>query len=232
MEEIILCAGDSLDVAVVKLLKAKDEGKHAFCDFNDVKLYSDNVTLDSAYIEVCGCTKTEWEEKLKKSVEESKKRMEEKRENTIENISNLIERGKALIYPFRHEEWAKLVEADVNGDYSGLITTDALEIMTAIEEEKTIEELLEIFDKQDHSGWTASLTRNVIMTYSKNGYPFYKATKYGKWTQEEFETILKLMQENEEHSKELPFDCSEAKSREEVIAKQKRLARSQNQEQL
>lgn len=70
------------------------------------------------------------------------------------------------------------------------------------------------------------------MTYSKNGYPFYKATKYGKWTQEEFETILKLMQENEEHSKELPFACSEAKSREEVITKQKRLARSQNQEQL
>lgn len=78
MEEIILRAGDSLDVAVVKLLKAEDEGKHAFCDFNDVKLYSDNVTLDSAYIEVCGCTKTVWEEKLKKSVEESKKEWKKK----------------------------------------------------------------------------------------------------------------------------------------------------------
>lgn len=73
--------------------------------------------------------------------------MEEKREITIENISNLSERGKALIYPFRHEEWAKLVETDVNGDYSGLITTDVLEIMTAIEDEKTTEELLEIFGK-------------------------------------------------------------------------------------
>lgn len=232
MEEIKLYGGETIDTAVKKLLEAKANGKHVFCDFNGVKLYSDSVTLDSAYTEICGCTKAEWDEKLKKDIEESRKRREEDQKRAIENISNLIERGKALIYPFRHEEWAKLVEADVNGDYSGLITTDALEIMTAIEEEKTIEELLEIFDKQDHSGWSASLTRNVIMTYSKNGYPFYKATKYGKWTQEEFETILKLMQENEEHSKELPFACSEAKSREEVIAKQKRLARSQNQEQL
>ena len=232
MEKIELCAGYSIDTAVKRLLEAKAEGKHVFCDFNGVKLYSDSVTLDSAYTEICGCTKAEWDERLKKDIAESEKRMEEDRKRATDNIPNVIERGKSLIYPFRHEEWAMLVEADANGDYCGLITTDAIEIMTAIEEEKTVGELVEMFKEQGHSGWSASLTRNVIMTYSRNGYPFYKATKYGKWTKEECEAILKIIQDNEEHSKDLRYASSLAKSRKEVTTKQKSLVRSQNKGQL
>ena len=66
MEELELYAGDSIDTAVKRLLEAKYEGRHVFCDFNGVKLYSDSVTLDSAYTEICGCTKAEWDERLKK----------------------------------------------------------------------------------------------------------------------------------------------------------------------
>ena len=232
MEELKLYAGDSIDTVVKRLLEAKAEGKHVFCDFNGVKLYSDSVTLDSAYTEICGCTKAEWDERLKKDIAESKKRMEEDRKRAIENIPNVIERGKPLIYPFRHEDWAKLVEADANGDYCGLITTDAIEIMTAIEEEKPVEKLVEMFKEQGHSGWSASLTRNVIMTYSRNGYPFYKATRYGKWTEEECEVILKIIQDNEEHSKDLRIANSVAESRKEVTTKQKRLVRNQNKGQI
>lgn len=232
MEELKLHAGDSIETAVKKLLEAKAKGKYVFCDFNDVKLYSDDVTMDSAYIKICGCTKAEWDEKMRKSSEEARKRIEENRKRAIENIPNQIERGKALIYPFRHEEWAKLVEADAKGDYCGGITDNAIEIMTAIEEEKSIDELLEIFKEQGHSGWSAGITRNVIMTYSRNGYPFYKATKNGKWTEEECEAILKIIQDNEEHSKDLRIANSVAETKKEVTTKQKRLVRSQNKGQL
>ena len=232
MEEIKLYGGESIDTAVEKLLKAKAEGRHVFCNFNDVKLYSDDVTMDSAYIKICGCTKAEWDEKMRKSSEEARKRIEEHRKRAIENIPNVIERGKALIYPFRHEEWAKLVEADAHGDYCGGITEDAIEIMTAIEEEKSVEELLEIFKEQGHSGWSAGLTRNVVMTYSRNGYPFYKATRLGKWTEEECKAILKVFQDNEEHSKDLRIANNVAESRKEVSTKQKRLVRNQNKGQL
>lgn len=232
MEELKIYCGETIDTAVERLLEAKAEGKHVFCVFNGVKLYSDNVTLDSAYTEICGCTKAEFDERLEKSVEEAKKSMEEDRKRAIENIPNVIERGKPLIYPFRHEEWAKLVEADANGDYFGLITADAIEIMTAIEEEKPVEELVKMFNEQGHSGWSASLTRNVIMTYSRNGYPFYKATRYGKWTEEECEAILKILQDNEEHSTDLSFASGVAESKEEVTARQKRLVRNQSKGQL
>ena len=230
MKEIKLYGGESIDTVVEKLLKAKTEGRHVFCNFNDVKLYSDNITIDSANTEICGITKEELDEKM--SVEEARKRMEEHRKRAIENIPNVIERGKALIYPFRHEEWAKLVEADAHGDYCGGITEDAIEIMTAIEEEKSVEELLEIFKEQGHSGRSAGLTRKVVMTYSKNGYPFYKATRFGKWTKKECEAILKIMQDNEEHSKDLRIANSVAESRKEVSTKQKRLVRNQNKGQL
>ena len=232
MEELELYAGNSIDTAVKRLLEAKAEGKHVFCKFNGVKLYSDNVTLDSAYTEIFGCTKSEWDEKLRKNIEKSEKKMEEDRKRAIENIPTQIEKGKTLIYPFRNEEWAKLVEADANGDYCGRITSCAIEIMTAIEEEKTVEELVEMFKEQDHSGWSASLIRNIIMTYSRNGYPFYKATRYGKWTEEECEAILKIIQDNEEHSKDLRIANSVAESRKEVTTKQKRLVRSRNKGQL
>ncbi len=226
MKELKLYDGETIDTAVERLLEAKAEGKHVFCVFNGVKLYSDNVTLDSAYIKILGYTKAEWDEKERKEIEENRKSGEEDQKHAIENIPNVIERGKPLIYPFRHEDWAKLVEADAKSDYCGLITASAIEIMTAIEEEKSVEELVEMFKKQGHSGRGASLTRNIIMKFSKNGYPFYKATRCGKWTEEECEAILKELQDNEEHSTDLSTTSSLSEARKEVTARQKRLVRS------
>ena len=234
MEEIRISNDNSIEDVVEKLLKLKAAGKHVYCNYKGVKLYSDSVTIDYAYILIYGCTKAKWIEKLKKEEEENQKKLEEdrKRAIVIENIPNIIESGKALIYPFRHEEWAKLVEADANGDYSGMITGVALEIMLAIEEEKPIEELVEMFKKQCDSGWSASLVRNIVMTYSRNGYPFYKAITDGEMIEEECNAILKIMQDNEDHSEDICFANSIAESKKEVTAIQKKLVRVQNKEQL
>ncbi len=229
MEELKLISVD-IDTAVEKLLEAKAEGRHVFLNFNGVKLYSDNVTLDSAYIEILGCTKREWKKKIEKQIEESDKQMKVARENAINNIPNLIKKGQKLIYPFRQDKWIESVESDAIGDYCGFITASAMEVMTAIDEEKPIEELMEIFDKQGHSGWSASLTRNVVMTYSKNGYPFYATVHPFDWTEEECEAILKIIEDNEKHSKDLRIANSVVESKKEVTAIQKRLVISQNKE--
>ncbi len=232
MEELELLCGDSIEIAVKKLLKAKAEGKHVFANFNGVKLYSDNVTLDSAYMEICGCTKKEYDEEMKKDIEKIKKRLEEDRRYAIENIPNQVEKGKEYIYPFRHEDWAKTVEADANGDYYGLITKYAIEIMSAIEEEKPIEELVEIFKNQNHSNWSASLTRSVVMKYSRNGYPFYKATHDGNWRVKECEFIQKIIKENENNIKDLHIANDLVETKKEVNETKKRLIRSKNKGQL
>lgn len=82
MEKLELYAGDSLDTAVKMLLEAKAESRSVFCDFNGIKLYSDNVTIDSAYTKICGCTKAEWDERLRKKLK-SQTRKWKKIENTL-----------------------------------------------------------------------------------------------------------------------------------------------------
>lgn len=82
MEKLELYAGDSLDTAVKMLLEAKAKSRSVFCDFNGIKLYSDNVTIDSAYTKICGCTKAEWDERLRKKLKNQTKKWK-KIENTL-----------------------------------------------------------------------------------------------------------------------------------------------------
>ena len=60
MEKIELYPGMDLDKAIEILLEAKKAGVSVYCEFNGHKLYSNNVTIDSAYLEVTGETKAEF----------------------------------------------------------------------------------------------------------------------------------------------------------------------------
>ena len=72
---------------VVRLLEVYNEiGAIVYCDFNGHILYSDKTTMDSAYIEVCGKTKSEYDkesleyiERFHKLLEESQKQMKKRK---------------------------------------------------------------------------------------------------------------------------------------------------------
>jgi hypothetical protein len=64
-EQMEFLPGRTIDEVVAGLLKCREEGKLAFAKFNGVNLYSDTVTLDSAYKEITGMTKSEFEELIK-----------------------------------------------------------------------------------------------------------------------------------------------------------------------
>jgi len=57
--EIEFCWGCSIDDAVNELLDYKNDGLLVFGEFNGVKLYSDIVTIDKAYKDITGKTKSE-----------------------------------------------------------------------------------------------------------------------------------------------------------------------------
>lgn len=92
MEEVKLRAGASIDEAVEILLKHKAEGKQVYCDFNGYKLYSDTVTLDSAYMEITGSTKADYEslqrilEKQAEAMRKESQRSKEERERKYREI--------------------------------------------------------------------------------------------------------------------------------------------------
>ena len=64
--EIEIQPDNDLDSTINTLLAARARGEHVYCDFNGHILHSDNISIDSAYIEVTGSTKTEYEKKFTK----------------------------------------------------------------------------------------------------------------------------------------------------------------------
>ncbi|MGM9986369.1 MAG: hypothetical protein ACI35O_03980 [Bacillaceae bacterium] len=63
-EKIDFSLGSSIDQAVNELLNYKKKGKLVYGKFNGVTLYSDTVTIDSAYREITGKNKAEFDEHI------------------------------------------------------------------------------------------------------------------------------------------------------------------------
>lgn len=117
-------------------------------------------------------------------------------QGAIQHIPEWIEKGQALIYPERYEEWEKCVNARATDLYCGLELDAALEIMQAVENGTTIEEASEILNNQRHSGRSFSLTRNIIFSFSSKGPEFWEATASGEISPETKAVLEAKKQEN------------------------------------
>ncbi len=91
----------------------------------------------------------------------------------LETLSDKVERGKELIDPLKHQSWEKDVIKDTYGCFYGYITECALEIMEAIEEGNSLEEIEEIERKQKQTKLTKNGIKDIVNKYSRKGYPEY-----------------------------------------------------------
>lgn len=73
---IELQPSDNLESTVYTLLAAKARKEHVYCVFNGHVFHSDTITMDSAFKEVIGITKTEYDQR--KKLEEEMEEREEK----------------------------------------------------------------------------------------------------------------------------------------------------------
>lgn len=81
-KEIEFAIGSDLESAVYQLLAARARGEHVRGKFDGHTLYSDTVTMDSAFIEIMGCTWAEYvlRKELWKDDYEKEKKAREQRE--------------------------------------------------------------------------------------------------------------------------------------------------------
>lgn len=103
MKQIKLASYDTLESAVYTLLAAKARGQHVWCYFNGHKLYSDKVTMDSAYLELTGRTKKEFDQQLLESREQFKKSMQEAKLEEEQEAQLVLESKKKCILPITQE---------------------------------------------------------------------------------------------------------------------------------
>ncbi len=188
--------GNTLDSAIKTLEEYKARGESVYIDFNGHKLYSCDITVDGAYREVLGMTKAEFREEEAKRRREYEERTKREEEEAIAKIPSWIERGKALIYPERLKEWEECVEIRAGDLYHGIELDDALTLMEKLESGAPIEEVIKIFEEQNHSGASASIVRSIILTFSKRGPEFYKSTSERELTRDEIEKLLEITKEN------------------------------------
>ena len=194
--KIVVLPGSNLESVVYTLLAAKARGESVYCDFNGHKLYSDTVSMDSAYMEVLGQTKADYDKAQEEWRQNYKREQKEAEERAKANIPNWIEKGQSLIFPERYAEWEKLVIALSSDLYHELELNSALEIMTALENGATMEEAKQMFGKQRHSGMSASIVRNILFAFSSKGPEFWEATAYGEISQENKQLLEAKKQEN------------------------------------
>ncbi len=172
--------------------------------------------------EFIACTKRELDKANEPGQEEYKESLIKETNDAINNIPDQIKRGIKLIYSYRVDEWAAAVVKSAMGVDRGIIIKNALKIMEEIEQKLSIKEIVENFEKQELSDDVANSVKRCVLTFSKNGYPFYEATHSPYWTLDECYYIKDVMWKNENYDESHEYvDVSESKQK--VYSKIKRL---------
>lgn len=142
--------GWDIESVVEDLLKYKNEGKLISTEFNGVMLYSDTVTIDSAYKSITGKTKAEFDEDAKKM---------------------WIKEGREILAEDKWELWEKIVPIRLSDLYRGMELRACLDIVKILNS-GTLEEAKTMIEEQGHSGMSFSLVCSMVKEFSPRGEEF------------------------------------------------------------
>jgi len=168
--------GSTIEQAVNELLKYKEQRILVSGSFNGHILYSDTVSMDSAYLEIMGKTKCQFESEQKERREKQEKAEQEFKEALPRYIENWKNKGRKVLSEDKWEYWDKIVPIRANDLYHGMELDNTLDIICSLKENK-LEEAKNKFDKQGHSGMSASLVFGMIREFYDDGDKFVEYMK-------------------------------------------------------
>lgn len=177
-KEIKLYAGCSIEIAVAKLLEYKERGELACCNFNEHMLYSDTVTVDGAYLEICGRTKAEQEKHKAEYIENLKKQEEEYKTKIPELTKEWIEKGHEILDEKYWDYWDECVPIRLTDLYHGMELKCCLDIIEPLNNGCSLEEAKEIIESQGHSGMSFGLVVNMVREFCNRGGEFEAFVRY------------------------------------------------------
>jgi len=167
----------NIEQAVSELLMYKSKGKLAYCNFNGVNLYSDTVTMDSAYISVTGKTKAE----IDKEHEEWKREYDRKENEHKRMIPELsiqwIKRGKEVLTEDKWDYWTEIVPIRLGDLYHGMELGCCLDIVEILNAGEPLEVAKKKIEDQNHSGMSFSLVCAMVGEFCVRGKEFMDYVK-------------------------------------------------------
>lgn len=164
--------GNTIEDAVRQLLNYNSKGILVCGTFNGTVLYSDTVTLDNAYLSITGKTKVEFD-KAQQAWRENYDREEREHKEIIPILSEeWKKKGREILTEDKWEYWDKIVPIRLGDLYHGMELGCCLDIVQILNNNGTLNEAKEEIDKQDHSGMSFSLVREMVREFSDKGNEF------------------------------------------------------------
>lgn len=169
--------GSSIEVVVTELIKETIRKKQLFyTQFNETIIYSDEVSLDSAYKEITGKGYNEFQLARKREHEEILRLNAEYEQKIPELTKFYIEKGHQIISPSYWNKYDEIVDASLHGMYKGFDLDCALELIQMLNNNDKIFEVEKKMNLQSHSGWSASVVRMMVKDLCDRGIIFFEAT--------------------------------------------------------
>lgn len=169
--EIEFSPGRNVEECVNELLGYKEKGELVFGTFNGHKLYSDTITMDSAYKEITGNTKREFDDYIKKQNQEYQIEKQEHINSIPEKSRLWMEKGREVLEESKWELWDKIVPIRLNDLYRGMELKYCLDIVEILNE-GTLEEAKKEIENQGHSGMSFGLVCSMVKEFSPKGEEF------------------------------------------------------------
>lgn len=143
--------------------------------------------------------------------EEGHIRREAKRAEVKAHEAELLERGEALVYPERVDEWTGYVKSVVEGDNPYVDVEVTLEAMEQLEQGLPVEDVVDFLKNQDFAGSDGTgrkletgynmaygMARNYILRASKRGPEFWEHSAMEPIPESGREFMEKIKAENEQ----------------------------------
>lgn len=173
-EEIEFMCGNTIESCVLELSEYKEKDKLVYGVFNGHKLYSDTVTMDSAYKEITGKTKKEFDDYIKKQNEEYKRQEQEHIDSIPSKTKVWIEKGREILTEDKWEYWKKIVPIRLNDLYQGMELGQCLDLIKLLNDGETFEKAKELIYSQGHSGMSFGLICAMLEEFCPVGEEFVK----------------------------------------------------------
>lgn len=170
-------AGMSIEHAVAELQEHHRYRRKVCMEFNGVYLYSDTVTLDGAYVSICGKTKAEYDKQQQAYREELHRKDEEHKARLPQLIEEWKGKGRAILDEKYWSIWDEILPIRLGDLYKGMELGMCLDIVKALNEGCSLEDAKKIIDEQGHSYMSHYLVRNMVKEFCDRGIEFSEFVK-------------------------------------------------------